>query len=81
MSYLTLRSSYIYFALHLVSYKLQLALCDSYYADVALGENEFDTSALHAHLLKATGPIDVYSQTETGFLKCHSLMFNHHLYS
>ena len=44
MSYLTLRSSYIYFTLHSITFISYIwPFGDSHYADVALGENEFDT--------------------------------------
>ena len=47
MSYLTLRSSYIYFTLHSITFISYIwPFGDSHYADVALGENEFDTPAL-----------------------------------
>ena len=47
MSYLTLRSSYIYFTLHSITFISYIwPFGDSHYADVALGENEFDTPGI-----------------------------------
>ena len=44
MSYLTLRSSFTLHSITFISYIWPFG--DSHYADVALGENEFDTPAL-----------------------------------